>query len=44
MTADHVNQKVAITCASQGIGAAIVDAYRGLNYAVVANRRSIALI
>ena len=37
------NQKVAIiTGASQGIGAALVDAYRGLNYAVVANSRSIA--
>ena len=43
MTANHVNQKVAIiTGASQGIGAAIVDAYLGLNYAVVANSRSIA--
>jgi NAD(P)-dependent dehydrogenase (short-subunit alcohol dehydrogenase family) len=43
MTAAHVNQKVAIiTGASQGIGAAIVDAYRALNYAVVANSRSIA--
>ncbi len=51
MTADHAsdqpwstsNQKVAIiTGASQGIGAALVDAYRGLNYAVVANSRSIA--
>ena len=40
MTAD---QKVAIiTGASQGMGAALVDAYRGLNYAVVANSRSIA--
>jgi NAD(P)-dependent dehydrogenase (short-subunit alcohol dehydrogenase family) len=38
------NPKVAIiTGASQGIGAAIVDADRGLNYAVVANSRSIAL-
>ena len=37
------NQKVAIiTGASQGMGAALVDAYRGLNYAVVANSRSIA--
>jgi NAD(P)-dependent dehydrogenase (short-subunit alcohol dehydrogenase family) len=37
------NQKVAIiTGASQGIGAALVDAYRRLNYAVVANSRSIA--
>jgi NAD(P)-dependent dehydrogenase (short-subunit alcohol dehydrogenase family) len=36
------NQRVAIiTGASQGLGAAIVDAYRGLNYAVVANSRSI---
>jgi NAD(P)-dependent dehydrogenase (short-subunit alcohol dehydrogenase family) len=49
LTADHAqpsgtpNQKVAIiTGASQGIGAALVDAYRGLNYAVVANSRSIA--
>ena len=40
MTAD---QKVAIiTGASQGMGAALVDAYRGLSYAVVANSRSIA--
>ena len=40
MTAD---QKVAIiTGASQGMGGALVDAYRGLNYAVVANSRSIA--
>jgi NAD(P)-dependent dehydrogenase (short-subunit alcohol dehydrogenase family) len=37
------NQKVAIiTGASQGMGAALVDAYRRLNYAVVANSRSIA--
>jgi len=37
------SQKVAIvTGASQGLGAAIVDAYRGLDYAVVANSRSIA--
>jgi NAD(P)-dependent dehydrogenase (short-subunit alcohol dehydrogenase family) len=37
------NQKVAIiTGASQGIGAALVDAYRRLNYAVVANSRSVA--
>ena len=36
------NQKVAIiTGASQRIGAALVDAYRGLDYAVVANSRSI---
>jgi NAD(P)-dependent dehydrogenase (short-subunit alcohol dehydrogenase family) len=36
------DQKVAIiTGASQGIGAALVDAYRGLGYAVVANARSI---
>src|SRR5271157_5133281 len=36
-------QKVAlITGASQGMGAALVDAYRGLGYAVVANARSIA--
>ncbi len=42
MTADHVNQKVAIiTGTSQGIGAALVDTYRELNYAVVANSRSI---
>ncbi|MBW8707235.1 Gluconate 5-dehydrogenase [Streptomyces sp. MBT84] len=35
-------QKVAIiTGASQGIGAALVDAYRKLGYAVVANSRSI---
>jgi NAD(P)-dependent dehydrogenase (short-subunit alcohol dehydrogenase family) len=43
LTADHVNEKVAIiTGASQGMGAAMVAAYRGLNYAVVANSRSIA--
>ncbi|MGA7055484.1 MAG: SDR family oxidoreductase, partial [Mycobacterium sp.] len=42
MTAATPNQKVAIiTGASQGLGAAIVDAYRALNYAVVANSRSI---
>jgi NAD(P)-dependent dehydrogenase (short-subunit alcohol dehydrogenase family) len=36
------SQKVAImTGASQGFGAALVDAYRDLNYAVVANSRSI---
>jgi NAD(P)-dependent dehydrogenase (short-subunit alcohol dehydrogenase family) len=36
------DQKVAIiTGASQGIGAALVNAYRELNYAVVANSRSI---
>jgi NAD(P)-dependent dehydrogenase (short-subunit alcohol dehydrogenase family) len=40
LTAD---QKVAIiTGASQGIGAALVDLYRGLDYAVVANSRKIA--
>jgi NAD(P)-dependent dehydrogenase (short-subunit alcohol dehydrogenase family) len=39
----NVNQKVAvITGASQGIGAALVEAYRKLGYAVVANSRSIA--
>ena len=32
---------VIITGASQGIGAALVDAYRKLNYAVVANSRTI---
>ncbi len=43
MTADRANQKVAIiTGASQGMGAALVEAYRGLGYAVVANSRSIA--
>jgi NAD(P)-dependent dehydrogenase (short-subunit alcohol dehydrogenase family) len=37
------NQKVAIiTGASKGIGAALVDAYCGLDYAVVANARSMA--
>ena len=37
------NQKVAvITGASQGIGAALVEAYRKLGFAVVANSRSIA--
>ncbi len=45
MAADDVTaqpQKVAIiTGASQGMGAAMVDAYRELNYAVVANSRSI---
>ena len=36
------NQKVAvITGASQGIGAALVQAYRKLGWAVVANSRSI---
>ena len=36
------HRKVAIiTGASQGMGAAMVDAYRGLDYAVVANSRSI---
>jgi NAD(P)-dependent dehydrogenase (short-subunit alcohol dehydrogenase family) len=36
-------QRVAIiTGASQGIGSALVDAYRRLDYAVVANSRSIA--
>ena len=40
MTADY--QRVAIiTGAAQGMGAALVDAYRGLDYAVVANSRSI---
>jgi len=39
----NVNQKVAvITGASQGIGAALVEAYRKLGFAVVANSRSIA--
>ncbi|OBI00695.1 SDR family NAD(P)-dependent oxidoreductase [Mycobacterium scrofulaceum] len=43
MTADHADQKVAvITGASQGMGAALVRAYRELGYAVVANSRSIA--
>jgi NAD(P)-dependent dehydrogenase (short-subunit alcohol dehydrogenase family) len=43
LTADHATQKVAIiTGASQGMGAAVVDAYRELNFAVVANSRSIA--
>jgi NAD(P)-dependent dehydrogenase (short-subunit alcohol dehydrogenase family) len=43
LTAHHANQKVAIiTGASQGMGATMVGAYRGLNYAVVANSRSIA--
>ncbi|MGW6007400.1 SDR family NAD(P)-dependent oxidoreductase [Streptomyces sp. NPDC055210] len=38
------NQKVAvITGASQGIGAALLDAYRKLGYAVVATSRSIEL-
>jgi len=47
LTADHASaqpRRVAIvTGASQGIGAALVDAYRALNYAVVANSRSITL-
>ena len=39
----NTTQKVAIvTGASQGIGAALVAAYRKLGYAVVANSRSIA--
>ena len=39
----NANQKVAIvTGASQGIGAALVTAYRRLGYAVVANSRTIA--
>jgi len=39
----NANQKVAIvTGASQGIGAAVVTAYRRLGYAVVANSRTIA--
>ncbi|OBH77168.1 3-oxoacyl-ACP reductase [Mycobacterium scrofulaceum] len=43
MTADHADQKVAvITGASQGMGAALVRAYRELGYTVVANSRSIA--
>ncbi|WP_255395981.1 MULTISPECIES: SDR family NAD(P)-dependent oxidoreductase [unclassified Mycobacterium] len=43
MTADQAHQKVAIiTGASQGMGAALVEAYRELGYAVVANSRSIA--
>lgn len=43
MTAGDVNQKVAIiTGASQGMGAALVEAYRALGFAVVANSRSIA--
>ncbi|WP_278184210.1 SDR family NAD(P)-dependent oxidoreductase [Mycobacterium mantenii] len=43
MTVEHAPQKVAIiTGASQGMGAALVDAYRELDFAVVANSRSIA--
>ena len=41
MTVDRP-KVVIITGASQGIGAALVDAHRGLDYAVVANSRSIA--
>jgi NAD(P)-dependent dehydrogenase (short-subunit alcohol dehydrogenase family) len=42
MTMTTVNQKVAvITGASQGIGAALVEAYRKQGWAVVANSRSI---
>jgi NAD(P)-dependent dehydrogenase (short-subunit alcohol dehydrogenase family) len=38
----NTDQKVAIvTGASQGIGAGVVEAYRGLGYAVVANSRTI---
>ncbi len=37
----HNQQTAIITGASQGIGAALVTAYRGLGYAVVANSRSI---
>jgi NAD(P)-dependent dehydrogenase (short-subunit alcohol dehydrogenase family) len=40
---NHQGQKVAvITGASQGIGAGLVEAYRGLGYAVVAISRTIA--
>ena len=42
LTADTHLQRVAIiTGASHGIGAALVDAYRKLNYSVVANSRTI---
>ena len=39
---DSTQKVVIITGASQGIGAALVPAYRKLGYAVVANSRSIA--
>src|ERR1700722_9759390 len=38
---DSTQKVVVITGASQGIGAALVPAYRKLGYAVVANARSI---
>ena len=41
-TQSREQRVVIITGASQGIGAALVDAYRKLNYAVVANSRTIA--
>ena len=41
-TQSREQRVVIITGASQGIGAALVEAYRKLNYAVVANSRTIA--
>ncbi len=42
ITADtHLQRVAVITGASHGIGAALVDAYRRLNYSVVANARTI---
>jgi len=38
----HVQRVAIITGASRGIGAALVGAYRKLDYAVVANSRTIA--
>jgi NAD(P)-dependent dehydrogenase (short-subunit alcohol dehydrogenase family) len=43
-TAPRPEQVVIITGASQGIGAALVDAYRTLNYSVVANSRTITAV
>ena len=40
-TGPRPQRVVIITGASQGIGAALVDAYRKLNYSVVANSRTI---
>jgi NAD(P)-dependent dehydrogenase (short-subunit alcohol dehydrogenase family) len=40
-TGPRPQRVVIVTGASQGIGAALVDAYRKLNYSVVANSRTI---
>ncbi len=42
MTGTQTHKVAIITGASQGIGAALVDAYRRRNYAVVANSRTIS--